>query len=163
VQLSMILFLHEVSGKNVSKRRLNNELCISESQCPPEKKLRKHSLASSAYSLPVISQRFVQEPLLLKCTLSSNSLTGKTRLQTNPPFSVLPEVVKSLFINPKPLFHLTTALNTSCISVVPSEQCPWQLLLELRQLLLLTLSSSAVSVLSFGVVLPGPEQGQRRF
>lgn len=40
--------LHEVSSKNVSKRRLNNDVCISVSQCLPEKNLVQKSLASSA-------------------------------------------------------------------------------------------------------------------
>lgn len=66
--------------------------------------LRKHSLASSAYSLPIISQRFVQEPLLLKCTLSSNPSTGKICLQTNLPLSIIPEVVEVFIYKPKTFF-----------------------------------------------------------
>lgn len=78
-------------------------------------------------------------------------------------FLLFRKLSKSSFRNPKPFFHLTTALNTSYIFLVPSEQCPWKLLLELQQLLLLTLSSSAVSVLPFGIVLPSPEQQEWQF
>lgn len=90
-------------------------------------------------------------------------------LQTPPVFKQIflsllsQKLSKSFFINPKPLFHLTTALNMSYIMLVPSEQCPWELLLELRQLLLLTLSSSAVSVLLFGIVLPRRERWEWQF
>lgn len=46
---------------------------------------RKHSLACSTYSSPSIFQRFVQEPLLLKChTWSSNPSTGKKKTTNLP-------------------------------------------------------------------------------
>lgn len=41
--------------------------------------------------------------------------------------------------------------------LVPSEQCPWKLLLQLQPFLLIALRSSAVSVW-FRMVLPRPEQ-----
>lgn len=56
MQLSLILFLHEVSGKRVSKRRLNNEVCISVSQCPPG---RKSSLENTA--LQVVFAHYLPE------------------------------------------------------------------------------------------------------
>lgn len=147
-------FFYEVSGKKISKRRLNNKLCISVSQCLPGKKLpRKHSPASSVCLF--ISQRFLQEPLLLKYRLSSNPSIENTCLQTS--LSVFPELVCLCLYTQNLIFHPITALNMPYIFLIPSEQCPWKLLLQLQLFLLLALRSSAGSVW-FRMVLPRPEQ-----
>lgn len=86
---------------------------------------RKDSLASSAYSLPIFSQRFVQEPLLLKCALSSKLSAGKTCLQTNLPRSIIPEIIKvfvykcqtsfSSYHSFKHVLHLSCTLQTESL------------------------------------------------
>lgn len=99
-----------------------------------KKVFRKCSLTSSIADMSVISQRLMQEPgsSLETCDVFQ-VLLRETSLQTSLPLLFW----RSSFIKMKALFHLATTLNTSSIFIESSEQCPWQLLLELRKSLLL--------------------------